>query len=95
MAAEIELIVGLIPIAKARHQLRFVVAFEAGSGNHVENSVGAVAVIRIIAAALHFEIVDVLGIDLRPEIARDIRIRDRHAVDQPTHLMAAANVELS
>src|SRR5258708_35723387 len=38
--------------------------------------------------------IDVLGIDLRAEVAGDVRVRDGNTVDQPAHLMAAADVQL-
>jgi hypothetical protein len=94
MPAEIELIVGLVPVPQGHYQLRFIVAFKTGARNYVENAIGSVAVISRIAAALDLEIIDVLWVNLRSQIARDVCVRDRHSVNQPAHLMAAANVEL-
>ena len=94
MAAEVHLIVGLVKRAEGGEQLAFVVALEAGSRNDVEHAIGAVAVSGGIAAALRFQVVDVLGIDLRPDVARDVGVRDGNAVDRPGHLVPAAHVKL-
>ncbi len=63
-------------------------------GDNVENAVGAVAKLRAIAAAVDFQVINVLGIELRPNIAGDIGVGNGNAVDQPTDLMPAANVQL-
>ncbi len=81
--AEIELIVGLIPIAERDDQFRLVVALEAGAGHDIEDPVRAVSVLRIVAAALNFEIIDVLGVNLRAQIGGDIGVGYGHAVNQP------------
>src|SRR5690349_14562674 len=60
----------------------------------VEDGVRAVAVFGRGAAALHFEDVDVLRIELRPDVAGDVRVRHRHAVDEPSDLVPAAHVQL-
>ncbi len=90
---EIELIVGLVPIAERGDQFRLIVALEAGSGHDIEDPISAVSVFRVVAAALHFEIIDVLGVDLRAKIGGDIGVGYRDAVDQPIHLMASAHVQ--
>src|SRR6202044_3600068 len=79
--SEIELIVGLVPIAETGDKLRLIVALEAGAGHDIEDSVRAVSVLRIVAAALNFEIVDVFGIDLRAQIGGDIGVGYGHAVN--------------
>ena len=75
-------------------ELALVVALEAGPRHDIEDSVGAVAISGGIAAALHFEVIDILGIDLWPNVAGDIGIGDRHAIDGPRHLVPAAHVQL-
>src|ERR1700737_4396891 len=74
--------------------MRLVVALESAARYDVKNPVGALAVLRGEAAALDFEVVDVPRIELRADIAGDIRIRNRHAVDEPIDLMSTANVKL-
>ena len=91
--AAIDLVVRLIEASKAHDEIAFLVALEAGSRHDVEDSVGAVAVVGIITAPLHFDVVDVLRIDLRPDVAGDIGIGNGDAVNQPADLVAAANVE--
>ena len=93
MAAAIDLVVGLVVAAVAEDQLAFAVAFETGARDGVEDAVGAVAVFGVVAAALHFHVVEVLGIDLRAHIAGDVGVGHRHAVDQPAVLVAAADVQ--
>src|SRR5579872_1363456 len=94
VAAATDLIVGLIEIAKAGDQVTFLVALKTGSRDHVEHAVGSIAIVRVIAAALHFHVIDVLGIELRANVAGDIRVGNRHAVHQPAHLVSAADVQL-
>ena len=71
-----------------------MIALEAGARDHVEDAISAVAELGAVASAIDFEIVDVLGIKLRAEIGGDVGIGNGHAVDEPTGLMSAADVEL-
>src|ERR1700722_17363351 len=94
VAAEAEGIVGLIEISGAQYNLCFIVPLESGARHDVEDSIGAISKIRAVAAAAHLEIVDVLGIKLRSKVRRDVGVGNRHAIDQPTRLVSAANVQL-
>ncbi len=94
MAAEADLIVRLIEIPGADDEFGLIIALESGSRRDIKNAVGAITIIGGVTAALGFDVIDVLGIDLRTDIASDVRVGDGNAVDEPAHLMAAANVEL-
>ena len=94
MTPEANLIVRRVEAAVAGHQLGFVTALEPAASDHVENAVSAVAVLRRIAAALGFEVIDVFRIELRSDVARNVGIGHWNAIDEPTHLVAAAKVEL-
>ena len=94
MAAEVYLIVGLVKRAERREQLALIVSLESGPGNCVEDSIRAVAIGGRKSAALGFQIIDVLRINLRPDVARDIGIRNGNAVDRPAHLVSASHVQL-
>ena len=93
VVAEVELVVGLEEVAGGEDELGLAVALEAGAGDDVEDAVGAVADVGGVAAALDFEVVDVLGVDLRAEVAGDVGVGDLDAVDEPADLVAAAHVE--
>src|SRR4029077_5160063 len=92
VTAEINLVVGLIPIAEAHDKFGIVVSLKAGSRDDVKDPIRAIAVSGVVAAAFCFEVIDVLGIDLGAYVARNIRIGDGHAVDEPTDLVATADV---
>src|SRR6476661_6526071 len=94
VVADAELIFGAIEAAIAGHQLGLAIALETGAGHHVKDAVGAVAVFRGVAATLHFEVVNVLGIELRPDVGSNIRVGHWNAVNQPRHLVSATNVKL-
>ena len=94
MAAEIDRVIGLIKTSGAEHEFGLAIAFEAGARHHVEDAVGAIALLGAVAAATDFEIVNVLGIDLRADVGGDVGVGHGHAVDEPAGLVAAANVEL-
>ena len=94
VVAEAELVFGSVEAAVAGDQFGLTIALESGAGDNVEDAVGAVAVFRGVAAALHFEVVDVLGIELRSDVRGNIGVGHGNAVDQPGNLMSAANVEL-
>ena len=94
VATEVQLVVGLIEIAGTEDELGFVVALEPGAGGDVENAVGAVAVVGRVAPALRLHGINVFWVDLRTEVAGDAGVGNRDAVDQPGHLMAAADVQL-
>ena len=93
VVAEVELVVGLEEVAGGQDEFGLAVALEAGAGDDVEDAVGAVADISGVAAALDFDVVDVLGVDLRAEVAGDVGVGDLDAVDEPADLVAAAHVE--
>ncbi len=94
MAGDTRVVVGLTEVATADDELGLMVAFEAGPRHDVEYPIGTIALIGFITAALHFEIVDVLGIELRPQVAGDVGVRNLHSVDGPGGLMPAAHVQL-
>src|SRR6267143_3491195 len=94
VSAKIELIIRLVEITEARDQLCFIIAFEAGAWRNVEYTVSTVAEIRGVTASLHFDRINVLGINLRTEIAGDVGVRNGHAVHEPAYLVTAADVEL-
>src|SRR5262249_22809512 len=62
--------------------------------NHVEHTVGTIAVLGVIAAALNLEIVDVLRVELRTNIGSDIRVRHGNTIEQPGNLVSAADMQL-
>src|ERR1700722_5506838 len=94
MAGDAQVIVRLPETTAARDQFAFIVAFQAGAGHDIEYTVGAIPLVRLVAAALHFEIIDVLWVDGRPQITGDIGVRDLHAVDRPRRLVSAADMQL-
>jgi len=64
--AEAELVVGLEEVACRHNQLALAVPLEPCAWHHVEHAVRPVAEIGTVAAPLHFQRVNVLGVDLRP-----------------------------
>src|SRR5260370_20547730 len=65
VAAEVELVIGLIEVAGTENEFGFVVALKAGARRDVENAVSAVAVVRGVAAALRLHGVNVFWVHLR------------------------------
>ena len=93
VVAEAELIVGLEEVAGGEDEFGPAVALEAVAGDDVEDAVCAVADVGGVAAALDFEVVNVLGVDLGGEVAGDVGVGDLYAVDEPCDLMASAHVQ--
>ncbi len=92
--AEAQQIVRLVVVAVAGDELGLSIALETVAHGQIENAVGAVAPFGAIAAGLRFEVVNVLGIELRPDVGGDVSVGHRHAVDRPGNLMASAHVKL-
>src|SRR5208337_2280390 len=86
VAAEAEFIVGLVKVARGDGEFGFVVALESGAGHDVENAISAVAELCAVAAAVHFNVIQILGIELGTEILRDGGIDDGNAVEHPCRL---------
>ena len=82
-----------VEIAGGKEQFGFAVALESIAGQDVEDAVGAVADVGRIAAALGFELVDVFGVDLRADVGGDFGVGDGDAIDEPTGLVAAADMQ--
>src|ERR1041385_6151458 len=80
--------------AKSSHQFARAAALEAGTRNNVEYAVGPVTIGRRVSASLGFQIVDVLGVDLRADIAGDVGVGDGNAVDCPGDLVPATQMKL-
>jgi hypothetical protein len=93
MAAQGQVLVGLVSAAVGGRELAEAVALEAVARDHVEDAIAAVAVLRRITAALHFEILHVLGIELCAH-ARQVAVGNRHAIDLPCHTMPAARMQM-
>src|SRR6266403_1587553 len=91
---EADLAVGGMETAVGGGELDFTIALETRARNHVEDTVSPVAVLRGITAALNLHDVDVLGIKLWADVGSDVGVRNGHAIDQPGHLVAAADVQL-
>src|SRR5215472_325581 len=94
VATKAKLVVRLMKVSRTQHKLTFVVALESCAGNDVEHSIRPVPELGSVAAAIHFHVVDVFGIELRAEIRSDIRVWNRHTVHKPTRLMPSANMKL-
>src|SRR5690242_1630701 len=73
MVAEAQEIVRLIEAAVCRDEFGELRSLEAGARHHVENAVAAVSIFGRVAAALRFENVHILRIELRPD-AREIAV---------------------
>src|ERR1019366_4257029 len=84
---------GLKEVSGGENEFALAAALEACARDYVEDAISAVADVGVVAAALDFEVVDVLGIDLGGEIACDVGVGNFDAVDEPGDLMAAAEVE--
>ncbi len=80
-------------VAGGEDELGCAVALESGARDDVEDAVGAVADVGGVAAALDFEVVDVLRVDLGGEVGCDVGVGDLDAVDEPCDLMASAHVQ--
>src|SRR5260370_33255167 len=95
MAAEVELIVSLIKDSSGEDKFGFVVAFESGARGYVEYAVGAVAMIGGGAATRGLESVNVLGIDLRAEVAGDVCVGMPVAVPRAAALRTPRELQMA
>ena len=93
MSSTTDLVVRLIEISSADNEITLSIAFKTISGHDVEDSVRTVSIVGIVAASQNFEIIDVFGINLRPQIGGDVRVGNRDTVNQPFNLMASAHVQ--
>ena len=83
VVAEVNLVVGLPEITQAQSKLTLPIAVEAGTRDDVEHAVSAITHIGVIAAALDFKIIDVLGSICGPRLLAIICVGNLDAVDQP------------
>ena len=86
--------IGGVVAAVTEHQLALSIALKSGARDHVENSVGTVAVFGVVAATLDFQIVNVFRVELGANVGSDAGVGHGHAVQQPGNLVAAADVQL-
>ncbi len=65
MSSATNLIVRLIEISSREDEVAFPVALEAGAGHNIEDAIRAVAIIRVVAAAIDLERINVSRGNLR------------------------------
>src|SRR5262245_40809107 len=94
MVAEAKLIVSGFVIGIAGHQFALPASLKAAASDNIEHAIGPIAEFCRVASTLDLDIIDVLWVELRTDIAGDIRIRHRHAVNRPGDLMPASYMEL-
>jgi len=94
VAAEVELIIGLIEVAGGEDESASLLRSKPVAWGDVEYAVGAVAIVGGITPALRFHSVDVFWVELGTKVAGDVGVGNRNAVDEPAHLVSAANVQL-
>src|SRR5262249_16275329 len=68
VVAEAELAVGRVMTAVGCDEFGFAIALKSGAGNYVKRAVSAIAVFSGLAAALDFDDVNVLGVELRTDV---------------------------
>ena len=93
MSPATDLVIGLIEISCTDHKIAFLIAFKTGARRDVEDSIGAVAIVGVVAASLNFEVINILGVNLRSQIGGDVGVGDGDAVDQPLDLVASPNMQ--
>src|ERR1700735_3294174 len=93
MASEVELVIRLLPIAESEDEFRLIVALEAAAGHDVEDSIRAVSVVGVVAASLDLEIVNIFGVDYRPQIGGYICVGHGYTVNQPVNLVATSHMQ--
>src|ERR1700688_1782849 len=94
VTAKTERVIRLIKIARAEYEFGLIVAFETGAGHYVEHPVGSISKFGPVAAAIHFHVVDVFGIELWTNIGSDVGVGHGHAIDEPCCLMPSADMKL-
>ena len=94
MTGNAGVVIGLAEIATAGDEFALVIPTEAGLGYDVEHAIGAIPLIGLVATALRFQRIDILGIDLRAQVVGDIGVWNLDPIDFPAGLMAAADVQL-
>src|SRR5260370_36477624 len=85
---------GLIKIAEAGYEFGLTVALESCPRRNIENAVSTIAVIGGITPAKDLEIIDVLWINVRADIAGDTGIGNRNAVNLPSDSVSTPDVKL-
>ena len=93
VVAEGELRFAGVEVPACNPEFSVAIPLEPIPGQNVEDAVGAVAHIGRITAALNFESVDVLGVNLRADVGGDLCVGNRNAVEEPTGLVAAVHVQ--
>ena len=94
VAAEADLVIRLVKVTSSSDELSLLVALKTGSRHDVEDAIGPVSIVSVVAAAIDLHVVDIFRIELWPHVAGDVGVGNRHAVHQPTGLVPATDVEL-
>ena len=92
MAPDAQIVIRLPVAAAAGDNFGLVVAFEAGTRHDIENAVRAIAVFGAVATGGRLQVVHIFRVKLWPDIRSNVGVGQRHAIDGPGDLMAAAHV---
>jgi len=88
-----DLVVGLVEIPRADDKITLLVALKTGSRHDIEDSVRPVSVGGIVAASQDLEVIDILRVNLRRQIAGNVGVGDGNSIDQPLDLVASSHVQ--
>ncbi len=94
MIAQADLIVGRVVSTVAANHFALSVALKTCARRNVEDSIGTIAVFGAVATGGRLQVVHVLRVKLWPDIRGNVGVRQRHAINGPGHLMAAAHMKL-
>src|SRR5258708_10821985 len=92
VVAETELAVSGMTAAVCCDKLGFTVTFKTGFGNDIECAVCAIAVFGGLAAALNFDHVEVLRIELRADVGGIVVVGNGDSAVKQGYLLATAYV---
>src|SRR4030095_5710186 len=92
--AEADLVVCVVVAAITRDQFSLAASLKPRAGYYVEDAIGAVAIFRVVTSPLYFEVIDILGVELRSNVGRNVCVGNGNTIKEPCDLMPTANVQL-
>src|ERR1700761_6096923 len=75
VARDAQIVICLSEAPSACDQFPFVVPLQSGARYDVKDSIGAITLVRLIAASLHLEVIDIFWINSRSQIACNVGVR--------------------
>src|SRR4051812_33766116 len=94
MVTETDLVVSVVITSVSKYDFALAVSLKSRTSHYVEYAISTITIVCGVSSALHFQIINIFGIELRANVRSNAGVGDRYSINQPRDLVTSANVQL-